>query len=265
VFSQKINESSSLNQTNKMNKITVLFLLLTTSCFAQLDLRSNPNLKGEIILKNGEIKSGFIKLDGSAFNIKFKESENQKKSEKIDYIDIDKIVINQNLSTKREFYYKKTDANIFNKFVELIHSNNFDIYIYSPDNLSLFYSDVNRSNVADWLSYERSESSKIKAQSNRLNDINNSINTANPLNHVKPISYSKFKENLSQIKNIKYLLCKKDSEKLNFINSNKRLIEYAIENFKDCPKLILKIENKELILDDLVEIVDLYNNCINGG
>lgn len=247
-----------------MNKVAVLFLLITTSCLAQLDLRSNPNLKGEIILKNGEIKSGFIKLDGSAFNIKFKESEDQKNSNKIDYINIDKIVINPNLSTRREFYYKKTDADKFNKFVELIHSNNFDVYIYSPDNLSLFYSDVDRSNVADWLSYERSESSRIKAESNRLNDLNNGTNTANPLNHIKPISYSKIKENLSKTKNIKYLLYKKDSEKLNFINSNKRLIEYAIENFKDCPKLILKIENKELMLDDLVEIVDLYNVCIIG-
>jgi len=245
-----------------MNKIAVLFFLITTPCLAQLELRDNPYLKGEIILLNGEIKNGFIKLDGSAFTIKFKESEDQKNSDKIDYKNIDKIVINSNLSNRREFYYKKTDADKFNKFVELIYSNNLDVYIYSPDNLSLFYSGVDRSNVADWLSYERSESSRIKAESNRLNDLKDGTNTANYLNHTKPINYSKIKENLSKAKNIKYLLHKIDSEKLNFINSNKNLKEFAIENFKNCPNLTLKIENKELILDDIVEIVDFYNNCI---
>lgn len=247
-----------------MKKIAVLFLLITTSCLAQLDLRSNPYLKGEIILINGEIKSGLIKLDGTAFSIKFKENEDQKNSDKIDYKNIDKIVINPNLSTRREFYYKKTDADKFNKFVELIYSNKFEVYVYSPDNLSLFYNSLDRSNVADWLSYEHLESSRIKGELNRLNDLKNGTNSANYLNHTKPINYSKIKENLSKAKNIKYLLHKKDSEKLNFINSNKNLKEFAIENFKDCPELILKIENKELILDDIIEIVDLYNKCIGG-
>lgn len=230
-----------------MNKITVLFLLITTSCLAQLELRNNPYLKGEIILINGEIKNGFIKLDGSAFSIKYKESEDQKNSDKIDYKNIDKIVINSNLSTRREFYYKKTDADKFNKFVELIYSNNFDVYIYSPDNLSLFYSGVDRSNVMDF-----------------LNGSGFPIVNGHNVIWTKRYSISKIKENLSKAKNIKYLLYKKDSEKLNFIYSNKKLNEFAIENFKDCPELILKIENKELILDDIVEIVDLYNNCING-
>ncbi len=252
-------------KTHKMNKIAVLFLIITTSCFAQIDLRSSPYLKGEIILLNGVIKNGFIKLDGSAFSIKFKENEDQKNSDKIDYKNLDKIVLNPNLSNRREFYYKKTDADKFNKFVELIYSNNLDVYVYSPDNLSLFYSGVDRSNVADWLNYERSESSRIKAEANnRLNDLKNGTNTANYLNHTKPINYSEIKENLAKTKNIKYLLHKKTSEKLNFIYSNKNLKEFAIENFKDCPNLILKIENKELILDDIVEIVDLYNKCSSG-
>ncbi len=245
-----------------MNKIAVLFLLITTTCFAQLDLRSNPYLNGEIILLNGEIKNGFIMLDGSAFSIKFKENEDQKNSDKIDYKNINKIVINPDLSNRREFYYKKTDADKFNKFVELIYSNNLDVYIYSTDNLSLFYSGLERSNIADWLSYERTESSRIKAESDRLNDLENGKNT-NLFNHSKPINYSKIKETLSKAKNIKYLLYKKDSEKLNFIYSNKNLNEFAIENFKDCPNLILKIENKELVVDDIVEIVDLFNKCAN--
>lgn len=247
-----------------MYKSVFVFLLITASCLAQLELRINPYLNGEIILLNGEIRNGFIKLDGSAFNIKFKENEDQKKIDKIDYKNVDKIVLNPNLSNSREFFYKKTDADKFNKFVELIYSKNLDVYIYSPDDLSLFYSNVDRSNVVDWLSYERSESSRIKAEANRLNDLKNGTNSANYFNHTKPINYSKIKEKLSKAKNIKYLLHKKDSEKLNFIYSNKNLKEFAIENFRDCPDLILKIDIKELILDDIVEIVDLYSKCISG-
>lgn len=244
-----------------MNKIVIIFLLITTSCFAQLELRNNPYLKGEIILIDGGVKNGFVKLNGSAFSVEFKENENQRKLDKIDYKSINKIVINSELSGRREFYYKKTDADKFYKFVELIYSNNLEVYVYSPDNLSLFYSGVDRSNVADWFAHERSESSKINAQSNRLNNLKNGVKTLNPL-YTKPVSYSEVRENLSQAKSIKFLLSRKDSEKLNFVYSNKKLNEYAIENFSDCPELVFKIENKVLVLDDIFEIVDLYNSCI---
>lgn len=243
-----------------MNKIVTLFLLIATSCFAQLELRTNPYLKGEIILIDGGVKNGFVKLNGSAFSVEFKENEDQRKRDKIDYQSISKIVISSELSGKREFYYKKTDADKFYKFVELVYSNNLEVYVYSPDNLSLFYSGVDRSNVADWLTHERSESSKINAQSNRLNDLKNGVSTLNPL-YIKPVSYSEVRKNLSQAKSIKFLLSKKDSEKLNFVYSNRKLSEYAVENFKDCPGLISKIENEQLQLENIFEIVDLYNNC----
>lgn len=243
-----------------MSKIIIVFLLITTSCFAQLELRNNPYLKGEIILIDGNVKNGLVKLNGSAFSVEFKENENQRKPDKIDYKSINKIVINSELSGRREFYYKKTDADKFYKFVELVYSNNLEVYVYSPDNLSLFYSGVDRSNVADWFAHERSESSKINAQSNRLNNLKNGVNSLNPL-YTKPVSYSEVRENLSQAKNIKYLLSRKDSEKLNFVYSNKKLNEYAVENFSDCPGLISKIENEQLQLENIFEIVDLYNNC----
>lgn len=243
-----------------MSKITVIFLLITTSCLAQLELRNNPYLNGEMILKNGEIKNGFIQLNGSAFDIKFKEIENQKKPDKIDYKSIEKIIINSNLSTRREFYYKKTDADKFFKFVELIYSNVIEVYIHSEDNLSLFYSGVDRSNVSDWLNHERQESSKINSEINRLNDLKNGTSNSIPSNY-KPISYQKIKENIFNTKNIKYLLLNKKSDILNFINSSKKLNEFAYINFIDCPELISKIENKELIKDDIVEIVDFFSNC----
>ena len=55
-----------------MYKLIIFYLLITTSCFAQLELRNNPFLKGNIVLNNGEIINGFIQLNGSAFDVKFK-------------------------------------------------------------------------------------------------------------------------------------------------------------------------------------------------
>lgn len=176
-----------------MNKIIILFLLITTPCLSQLELRIDPYLKGEIVLKSGEIKKGFIKLNGSAFKIKFKKIEDQKKSEKIDVKTINKIIIYQNSYSSREFYYKKTDSDKFNKFVELIYSGKYNIYLYSRDNLSLFYKDVDRSNVRDFLSFDSNYQS------------------------VPYYSVSEIKKNLAKVVNPKYLLDTKKSEVLNFI------------------------------------------------
>ena len=240
----------------KMNRIFILFLLISTTCFAQLELRENPYLKGEIILKSGEIKNGFVKLDGSAFSVKFKEIEQQKKPLKIDTDSIEKIVTNPNTSKSRQFYYKVTNENKFKKFVEFFYSNNFELYIYSVDNLSLFYSGVDRSNAMDVLNYERQQASRMKS----LEEL--SRNDGKDVWMQKTnVSYSKIKENLSKAKNIKYLLCKKDSEILNFIPSNKKLLDFATENFKDCNELIMKIKTKEFVLDDVVEIIDCFSNC----
>ncbi|MFA9191919.1 hypothetical protein AAGV28_11130 [Flavobacterium sp. FZUC8N2.13] len=225
-----------------MSKIIIIFLLITTSCFAQLELRNNPYLKGEIILIDGNVKNGFVKLNGSAFSVEFKENEDQRKPDKIDYKSINKIVINSELSGRREFYYKKTDADKFYKFVELIYSNNLEVYVYSPDNLSLFYSGVDRSNVNDFL-------------------VGGVVFNGSNAIWIGRSSVSVIKENLAKAKNIKHLLSRKDSEKLNFVYSNKKLNEYAVENFSDCPGLISKIENEQLQLENIFEIVDLYNNC----
>lgn len=235
----------------KMNKIYILFLLISTACFAQLELRQNPYLKGEIILKSGEIKNGFIKLDGSAFSVRFKEIEQQKKPLKIDTDSIEKIVTNPNTSKSRQFYYKVTNENKFKKFVEFIYSNNYELYIYSVDNLSLFYSGIDRSNAMDVLNYERNQGSRIGG----LNNVNGVW-----IKHTQT-SYSQIKENLMKAKNIKYLLCKKDSEMLNFIPSNKKLLDFATENFTECNELIMKIKTKEFVLEDLVEIIDFFSNC----
>ena len=237
-----------------MNKIIILFMFFTTFTFAQLELRKNPYLKGEIVLNDGVIKKGFIKLEFSAFRIRFKEDEEQEKAEKIKQETVNKIVLISDSSTRREFYYKNTNRAKIKEFVELIYSKNFEVYIFSPDNLSLFYGGVDRSNVLDWLSYSRGDIQTFHSDSKKLAQ-GKSVDLSGTL------SYSEIKENLAKIEDVKYLMSEVDSERLSYIDTNKILVEFAGQYFKDCPELISKIEEKELRKEDVIEIVDFYENC----
>ena len=139
---------------------------------------------------------------------------------------------------KECFFIKKTDANKFLKFVELIHqSSKYDVYVNSSNDLSLFYKDVDRSNVNDFLSL----GSGIINQPYR--------------------SVSQIKDYLKQVKNPKYLLDTKNLDEIQFIHSNRRLRKDAKKFFKGCPELLRKIDDKELKTDDIIEIVELYNSC----
>ena len=127
----------------------------------------------------------------------------------------------------------------------------------------MFYSGIDRSNVVDWVAHARSEISRFNVESaQRLEDLKNGTNTSKPIIQSERISYSKIRENLSKAKNTSYLIYKKGLEKLNFIYSNKKLKKFAIINFNECSELILKIKNKEFKKDDIIEIVDFYNNCV---
>ena len=206
---------------------------------AQLEMRLNPYIKGTIILKNDSIKNGYIQLESSAFRVRFREDKEQKGKEKIDYNDIEKILLSADTPNEREFYYKKTDASKFLKFVELLHKSKYDVYVNSSNDLSLFYKDVDRSNVGDFLSF----GSGFSNQPYR--------------------STSQIKEYLMQVENPKYLLKDKNVDELQFIYSNRKLRKNAEFFFEGCPELIQKIKNKELKTDDIIEIIDFYNSC-NG-
>ncbi|WBX75565.1 hypothetical protein PG911_12990 [Tenacibaculum ovolyticum] len=221
-------------------KKKLLLLIVILSCGisnAQLEMRLNPYIKGKIILKNDSIRSGYIRLASSAFRVQFKENAKQKGREKIDYKKIKKILLYTGTPNEREFYYKKTDAYKFLKFVELLYRSKYDVYVNSSNDLSLFYKDVDRSNVSDFLS----------SGSDFINQPYRSV--------------SKIKEDLMQVENPKYLLKNKDTDELQFIYSNRKLRKKAKNIFKGCPKLIKKIENKELKTDNIIEIIDFYNSC----
>jgi len=226
-----------LKKNMKKSLFTLFFILSCFISLAQLEMRINPYIKGEIVLKNDSIKKGYIKFDDSAFKVRFKKNKEQKSKEKIDHIDISKIILFSKSSSNRVFFYKKTDADKFSRFVELIYSGKYNIYLYSSNNLSLFYKDVDRSNVRDFLSFGSS------------------------FQNAPYYSVSEIKRNLEKVVNPKYLLDLKNSEKLNFIYSNRKLRKNANTYFKGCYELISKIGNKELKLDNIIEIIDFYNNC----
>ncbi len=188
-------------------------------------------------MQNDSIRDGFIKLEDSAFRVRFKLDESQKGKKKIDYKKIKKIVLSKDTPNQREFYYKKTNANKYLKFVELLHRSKYDIYVNSSNDLSLFYKDVDRSNIGDFLSFGT--------------DFINQPYRSN----------SEIKKYLMQVKNPKYLLKIDDSDELQFIYSNRKLRKYAEKFFKGCEELIKKIKDKEYKTDDIIEIIDFYNSC----
>lgn len=204
---------------------------------AQLEMRHNPYIKGRIVLKNDSIKFGFVKLDASAFRVRYKATEEQKSKEKIDAKTIESIVIVTPSGGERTFYYKVTDQDKFPKFVELLSTGKYDLYLYSPNEASLYYKDVDRSNVSDYLAYTRDMEG---------------------LGHY---SVEEIRKEVAKIVSPKYLLDLKSSDPLYFIYSNRKLRKNAPNYFKDCPSLVSRIESKELNLDDILKIIDLYNNC----
>lgn len=230
-----------------MKAIKILILLLTVNLsYAQLEMRSHPYQSGKIILNNNEVKQGYIKLDYTAYDILFKKTKDQKDESKVNYKDVKKMVIRSDKFGDREFYYMATNLDRFKKFVELIHQGNIYLYVNSPKDLSLFYKGVDRSNVIDF------------------------IPSKNPTNHPdfpntipeKQKSMKEIREELATVVNPRYFIPSKDSEKLILIKSNKHLRKIAPNYFKDCPTLIEKIEDKEYKKNDILEIIQFYNECI---
>jgi hypothetical protein len=96
--------------------------------FSQLELRYNPFIKCSIVLKNNDTLNGYVRLNDSPFDIRIMDSLEQRKSKKVDFKTVEKI-INRSSNKLREFYYKHTNLNKFHSFVELIHLDVINIYI----------------------------------------------------------------------------------------------------------------------------------------
>lgn len=199
---------------------------------------------------NGDIKDGWVKLNASAFNVRFKESDTLGKSIQVNEDSIKSISRIEKNNQVRTFYYKKTDRNKFNKFVELIKTGNFNLYFYTED-LSLFYSGVDRSTIGDWLGNMRAHSTSV----------NNSSN--NQTTPSLPLDFDFIRNQMMKANNIKVLFQNNNEEKLFFMTSQKKLKKFAANYFTECPKLLKQISSKYYKKRDFFKILYDYDNCLN--
>lgn len=246
----------------KMKRILFsIFLMFTLNGFSQLEMRSNPYIECSILFKNGDTINGVVKLNGSAFDIRFKDSLKQKKRKKIKFKEVEKIIAYSTSQNPREFYYKKTDQSNFFNFVELIHDDAINVYITSTNKLDLFYSDsgVDRRSANEMMNDMRSENSmnilSINKEAQFFNNYNGLINNFNFTMQVN-------------IDRIDYFLHKKNQEKLIFIGAKgnflyKNFKKAATAYFNDCPNLIEKIQLRELKLKHLSDIIEYYKSQCN--
>ena len=238
--------------------LLVLVFLNTSNGFSQIELRRNPYINSSIVLKKGDTLKGVVKLNGSAFDIRFKDSIKEKKSKKIKFKEVEKIIAYSKSQYPREFYYKKTDQSKFFHFVELVHNDTINVYITSTDRLGLFYSDsgVDRRSANEMMNDMRKPVS-IKPIENILS-IKKEINFFN--------SYLGLMNNFTvqlNIDRIDYFLHKKNQKKLvligvkgNFLYKNFK--KTASKYFEDCPNLVEKIQSRELKLKHLPDIIEYY-------
>ncbi|TVZ55251.1 hypothetical protein OD91_0497 [Lutibacter sp. Hel_I_33_5] len=252
-----------------MKKVLLFLLLLVgQSLYSQIELRNNPFIKGLIVLKDNDSLKGYIQLNGSAFDIRFKDSLKQRKRKKVKYKKVRSITIFSDINHTRKFYYKKTDQSKFLHFAELVHFDELSVYITSSNKLELFYlnSKVDRRSANEMMRDMKTEQFKITEKL-----IENSKNFKSHSEFKNGLfSHLTFNNNFAyhfKIERIDYFLNKKTEDKLTLIGSKgnflyKNFKKTASKYFGDCPTLVNKIQSKEFKLKHLPEILEFYkNNC----
>ncbi len=239
-----------------MKRILLVFsILISLNNFAQLKLHKKPYLKGTIELKSGEILKGFIKLKNSAFDVRFKETESQKKANKVKFKEIKEMITVEDSLYKRKFYYKKTEKSKFLSFVELIHEGDIDVYVNNSIDLDLFYANIeNYINAEDWM--RNMGNNFVFPDLNHLNTFNNYFLVNNSIGISANVGI--------QINKTDYFLFKKEDKTLIHIGSKgnflyKNFKKAASEYFSDCPNLVEKLKSRKLRLKHLTQILEYYD------
>jgi len=231
--------------------IFILAVFIYATSFGQAELRPNPYAMGHIILKKGNTTlKGYIKLNHSEWDVRFKDSIKQRKSRKVKYKNIAKIIIDTDSSNPREFYYMKSNRTKFLNFVEKVYSNKISIYTKSSDELSAFYAGFDRRTAHEW-----------------MNDMRYETSTHSSFNF-----FGSFNMNFGidiEIPSTDYFLLKEGEQKIIYIGTEGNLIrkgfkKFAIAYFNDCSILVEKLENKEYELLNLPEVIEYYNNRCNN-
>ena len=242
------------------NKLLLIFLFFNILVFAQdYELRITPYLESEIIFKDGTSIKGLVKLNNSAFEVKYKKSVDEK-SIKIDYKNIDKLITNPETENTRTFQYLKNHENKFLKFVELVYSDEISVYISIKDRVNHFYSDFDRSTIKE----KMDEMRYFHYDRRKLNKVD-SINLPNGEVMVIPMRYNYlFESNYAfaemKIVIIHYYLLLEGEVKLIPVVSYKKFKKKYLNLFEGCPLFVENFKEKEIELNDLPKFIESYKN-----
>jgi len=247
-----------------MKRIFLFSVFLFSSLFINaqdFELRITPYLNSEIVLKNGDTLKGLVKFNNSAFDVRFKPSEDAKKI-KVDFKEIEKLITNPNSENARIFQYLENYKNKFIKFVELVYSDEVKIYIELKDRVSHFYSDFDRTSINEALTAARFNNQQFNSGSLY------SINLYNGKQIKLPVRYSYFYESgylysVSSSMKIYYYVLLEDDPKLIPVTSYKSFKKKYLPYFNDCPLFVEKFSEKELDLRDLPQFIESYKEICN--
>jgi len=229
----------------------VSFFYFSNAVFSQgAELRITPYIKAKVIYKDGDTINGYVRMASSAFKIQFKDSLKQKKSQKVDYKNVSRIITNKDNSIQREFYYKKTDLNRFAHFVELIYNDSIKVFIKSGGDLDLFYSEFDRRTMGELMEDEK------------LREPNRFYYKTDPGFNSRMVQFQNISAYVDiRINKISYFLKNNKQDELILVHQNlfgEKFKKAGADYFKDCPSLSEKIQNKDYIISDLPIIIQEF-------
>lgn len=268
-----------------MRKLLFLaIILLTIKSYGQdFELRKTPYVRSIIVYKNGETKLGFLKMNDSAFDPRFKISESEK-AQKIDIDEIDIIITDPFEETPRIFQYLDNDQNRFKMFVELVYKDEISIYLRLSNDLNLFYSEFDRTTGMEMMNAMRrwGNPARISLSNGRVEMspssisspiVNPSLTQTNVLPDGREIEipggfsgfYGFNNSFVPKLSGVGYYLFKAPENKLITIRSHKKFIKKSMSYFEDCPEFVEAFKHEEITLNDLIAFIEVYKStCFNN-
>ncbi|SDR65928.1 hypothetical protein [Christiangramia echinicola] len=203
--------------------ILLLIILFTSKTFSQgLQLRNSPKIESEIIFKDGTKEKGLVRMSSSVFDIRFRESP-EAEERKVDFEEVDKIITHPDSTNTRVFQYLDNYKHRYKMFAELIKKDEISIYINSPNELELFYSDFDLRSAEEWM------------------------------NDMRPKNGFSLK-----IAKSEYLYLAKEDQILIPVEKRRKFTRKYLEYFSDCPEFVRAYKNEEISLKELSDFIEFY-------
>ena len=206
--------------------ILLVFILFSIKTFSQgLQLRISPKIESKIVFKDGSEEKGLIRMSSSVFDIRFRDSE-EADERKIDYEEVEKIITYPDSTNSRVFQYLNNYKHRYKMFAELIKKDKLSIYINSPKELELFYSDYDLRSAEEWM---------------------NDTRTKNGFS--------------LKIAKTEYLYLAKEDQILIPVEKRRKFTRKYLEYFSDCPELVRAYKNEEISLEKLSDFIEFYKEA----